>query len=367
MDEHAQIILITGSSGRIGTALIHRLSDRFRLIGFDDPGPPYPVRPAHCMPVDIESSDSVRNAVAQVRRNYGRRLAAVIHLAAYYSFSGDPSIKYDTVNVQGTKRLVDALQDFDVGCFVFAGTMLVHTPSFPGRPIDEGSAIAPKWEYPKSKLAAENLIRAQHGRLRYAILRVAGVYDDECHLPALGQQIQRIYERRLTARLFPGDSSHGQAVVHMDDVVEVCARLVDKRSELPADSTLLIGEPETPSYAAVQRALGRLIQGEEWRTREIPKALAKAVAWLQEVALPKAKEPFIKPWMIDLADDHYELDITRARMLLGWEPYHRLLTSLPRIVHSLRSGPAAFYKINKLAVPRDLEKRTAPRAGKGEL
>src|SRR5262245_16560705 len=31
------------------------------------------------------------------------------------------------------------------------------------------------------------------------------------------------------------------------------------------------------------------------------------------------EEPFIKPWMIDLADDHYELEISRDRALLDWD------------------------------------------------
>lgn len=43
MSARAGVVVITGSSGRIGTALIHRLAERFTLIGFDDPGPPYAV------------------------------------------------------------------------------------------------------------------------------------------------------------------------------------------------------------------------------------------------------------------------------------------------------------------------------------
>jgi len=37
--------------------------------------------------------------------------------------------------------------------------------------------------------------------------------------------------------------------------------------------------------------------------------------------LPGA-DPFLKPWMIDLSDNHYTFDISRARTLLGWEPRH---------------------------------------------
>jgi nucleoside-diphosphate-sugar epimerase len=53
--------------------------------------------------------------------------------------------------------------------------------------------------------------------------------------------------------------------------------------------------------------------------------------------LPGIDEPFIKPWMIPHADDHFELDITRARELLGWQPQHRLLVARQvRLVLQLR-------------------------------
>lgn len=354
------VVLITGSSGRIGSALIHRLAAQYEIVGFDDPGPPYPPRPAHCMPVDMESDISVAQALGLVRDKYGSRLASVIHLAGYYSFTGDPDPRYYTVNVLGTRRLLHGLRDFEVEQCAFASSMLVHAPRPPGQRINEDSPLEPKWQYPKSKLETEETVRSERGRVPIVILRIAGVYDDWCHLPALAQQIQRIYERRLISHVFPGDSSRGQAAVHMDDLVEALSLLVERRHALPEELTLLVGEPETPAYALIQNELGRVIHGEAWHTHEIPKTVAKTGAWLQEVALPKEEEPFIKHWMVDIADDHYELDISRARKLLGWEPQRRLLGTLSLMAHFLRQNPLAWYKANKLEAPADLEKRAAP-------
>jgi nucleoside-diphosphate-sugar epimerase len=64
--------------------------------------------------------------------------------------------------------------------------------------------------------------------------------------------------------------------------------------------------------------------------------------------IPGVEEPFIKPWMIDLADDHYALDITRARTLLGWSPRRSLRETLPKMVAALKADPAGFYRRNKL-------------------
>lgn len=234
---------------------------------------------------------------------------------------------------------------------------MIHAPQPPGTLINEDSPREPKWDYPQSKLAAEEIIRRDHGHIPFTILRIAGVYDDLCHLPALAQQIARIYERKLIGHVFPGDSTHGQASIHMDDLVTAVTTLIAKRHEVPAQQTLLLGEPETPSYADLQHEIGMLLHDEEWETHEIPKIIAKTGAWLEQVALPKEDEPFIKPWMIDLADDHYALDISRARAALRWEPPHRLMRTLPIMIEALKADPHAWYETNKLEIPSSFPAR----------
>lgn len=211
---------------------------------------------------------------------------------------------------------------------------------------DEDSSLDPKWDYPKSKVATENLIHVKHGTIPVVILRIAGVYTDEGDSIPLAHQIQRIYERQVTSKLYPGDISHGQAFVHLDDLLDALRLTIERRRQLPPETTMIIGEPETLSYDELQRAFGRLIHNEEWETREIPKALAKTGAWLED-AVP-FHDVFIKPWMIDLADDHYELDITHAQQLLGWNPKHSLRETLPKMVAALKADPKHFYRENKL-------------------
>ena len=99
---------------------------------------------------------------------------------------------------------------------------------------------------------------------------------------------------------------------------------------------------------------GLLIHGEGWSTYRVPAAVARAGAWVQD-HLPFGPESFIKPWMIDRAADHYELNIAKARRLLGWEPRHSLRETLPRMVEALKRDPAGWYRANKLEPPKELE------------
>src|SRR3990170_3326284 len=104
------IVVVTGSSGMIGAATCHRLeAEGYRTFGFDRPGVPHPPDVTEAIDCDVSDPASVHDALATVHRDAGDRLAAVIHLAAYYDFSGEPSDLYEKVTVRGTERLLEFL------------------------------------------------------------------------------------------------------------------------------------------------------------------------------------------------------------------------------------------------------------------
>ena len=339
-----ETVIVTGSSGLIGSAVVNRLAERYRVLAWDK------VPPKHELPdtatyqaIDLTSDENVQQHVAALKDTAAGRIASVVHLAAYYDFSGEPSPLYEQVTVRGSERLVRALREHEIHTeqFLFCSTMLVHRPTRPGEPIHEDSATVTTWDYPASKLRTEAVLHKHHGDIRLLVLRVAGVYTDRCESIPIAQQIKRIYERQMTSRVFPGDAQHGQAWVHLEDLVEAIDRGVDRRTSLPAELTVLIGEPEVMSYEQMQRVLGRLIHGRQWATHRIPKVVAKTGAWVQNRL---GAGEFIKPWMTDFADDHYELDISRARLVLDWEPRHRLRDALKKMAASLKADPGAWYE-----------------------
>jgi nucleoside-diphosphate-sugar epimerase len=298
------VILITGSSGFIGSAIAKRLVESHQVLGLDSEDPREPIAGVETIRVDLTSDQNVRDALAQVRQRSGTRVASVIHLAAYYDLSGEPDPKYQAVTVEGTRRLLRGLREgFDsVEQFVIASTMLVHAPTAPGRPINEDWPLEPKWPYPQSKVETEQLIRAERGPIPTVILRPAGVYDERCRAAFLAQQIARIYERQPTSYLFAGDPSHGQPYLHLQDLVDAVERVVDRRGRLLAETVLLLGETEAPSYETLQKRIGELLHGEPWPVLSLPKPLVQAGAWVQDEVL--AHDPFIRPWMVEIADDH---------------------------------------------------------------
>lgn len=358
MNERKGTILITGSSGRIGYPLAKQLAESYNVIGFDRRAPSHPPPSAECLYVDLTLDESLRRGLQAIRELHGNRIVSVIHLAAYYDFSGAPSPLYDEITVRGTERLLRMLQDFEVEQFIFSSTDLVYAPSAPGQRLNEDSPLQPKWPYPESKVKTEQVIHAERGKIPAVILRIAGVYNDLCDSIPLAQQIQRFYEHDITAYLFPGEVTAGrQAFVHNEDVLDSIMLAVTRRKDLPPEVTLLIGEAESPSYDELQRIFGHLIHNAEWKTRSLPKLVAKMGAWAQE-KLPLNRPPFIKPWMIDLATDNFELDITRAHTLLGWKPKHSVRDTLPKMIPALKADPLAWYRENDIKSPLWLSELT---------
>lgn len=342
-------MLITGASGLIGTRVARHLAPDHPIVALDvePPGPEFP-RDAHFVECDLTSDGATGAAIERARERVGSHLASVIHLAAYYDFSGEPSPLYQDLTVEGTRRLLRALgKEVQTGQLVFSSSLLVMKPAGEGAVLDESSPVQAEWDYPQSKLDAEAVLEAEHGEIPVVVLRLAGVYDEGGHSPPITQQIWRIREKKLESFLFPGNRSHGQSFVHLDDAAGCIRSAVDRRRVLDPYEVFLIGEPEVQSYGDLQDRIGELVHGHEWPTLRIPGSVAKAGAWLKEKTT-LGDDGFIKPWMIDLADAHYPVTIERARARLGWQPQRSLEETLPRMIERLLQDPRAWYGENGL-------------------
>ncbi|QIB64351.1 NAD-dependent epimerase/dehydratase family protein [Kineobactrum salinum] len=348
-------VLITGAAGNIGSALSRALRRDYRIIALDIK---HAAEADFSYEFDLTDADSVSQVMRNIAEEHGRKLAAVVHLAAYFDFSGEHSPLYDKVNIEGTRNLLEALTDFAVERFIYSSTMLVHRPGKPGTKITEQTPLAPGWIYPQSKADTEAVIR-ERATMPYTLLRLAGLYDDKTCVPTLAHQIARVHAANMKSHLYAGDTRTGQACLHQADMIEAFRLTIERRRQLPAENEILVGEPHSDSYEAVQQRLGELIHGEDhWATLSLPRPVAKTGAWVEEKAEPvvpdyfdKGEKPFIRPFMIDLASDHYELDISRAREQLGWEPRHRLMDGLEALVGSLQADPRGWYEANGITPP----------------
>lgn len=350
------LVLITGAAGNLGQTLARSLCDSYRVVGLDRKAQ---ARPFPILEADFASAPSIELALHKLRESFGAKFASIVHLVAYFDFSNADDPRYQSVNIEGTRHFLRALQAFEVEQFIYASTMLVHAPCQPGERITESHPIGPRWAYPKSKAAAEEVVRLEHGAIPCVNLRLAGVYDEQSLVPTMAQQFARVYERDLQSYFYSGSTLVGQAMLHRDDMLDAFRRTIDRRHALPNETAILVGEADAMGYDALQDRLGALMHGvADWPTVQVPKSLAAVGLWAQtqlEPVIPdildKGEAPFVRPFMAEMADDHYALDTRRARDLLGWEPHHCFKDELPVLVKSLKDDPPGWYQRNGVTPP----------------
>jgi dihydroflavonol-4-reductase len=132
-------VYVTGASGFVGGHVVRALADRGAEVRTDF--------------VELFDSAGLERAL--------RGCDAVVHVAALYSYSAEP-VLLEAVNVQGTRRLLDAAARAGVRRLVHTSTAGTCGP-VRGRPATEADA-PPLWElavpYKRTKLEAERLVLA---------------------------------------------------------------------------------------------------------------------------------------------------------------------------------------------------------------
>ncbi len=131
-------------------------------------------------------------------------------------------------------------------------------------------------------------------------------------------------------------------------MITAFALAIERRRGLPEETVLLIGEGRTYGYGEIQDAIGRALGKDGWTTIRVPRLPAKLGAAVID-RLSDDEGSLIKPFFVEQADDHYALDISQAKALLGWEPQHHLLDEIPNIVRRMQDDPDAWYRENGFA------------------
>lgn len=128
---------------------------------------------------DVRDQEAVDRAI--------RGVSNVIHVAGLFRVGGLPDHEYRSVQVEGTRVLVEASKRHGVGRFVHCSTIGVHG-SVKNIPTNENSPFNPNDIYQQTKLEGEQLVQsAIREGFPGVVIRPAGVYgpSDLRHLKLL--------------------------------------------------------------------------------------------------------------------------------------------------------------------------------------
>lgn len=348
-------ILITGSSGFIGKALVHHMRGRYKIIAIDK-ALPHPEGVLLAYQVDISDGKALLGVISDIKASIGRRLDFVFHLAAHYDFSNRPDNLYEDVNVKGTSNLLESLRDMEVGTFIFTSSTAVmkgHMANSIGwtvpPPLDETSPTDSPLYYGQSKLKTEELLQAHKHCFHIIIVRLSGVYSSYCQLIPLANQIISIYHRDLGSRFLPAGGKGCISYVHLEDVIYGFERIMHRAGEIPSGTIYIFSEEDYLPYGELYEMIFRELHGTTEGPTSLPYwALVGGVYAINYFHFFLGKEYFFKPWMVDFSRLMFAFNTEKARRELGWRPRHTLRTCLREMIERLKTDPIGWMKRNKL-------------------
>lgn len=295
----AHRVLITGSSGLIGSALISSLEKRdLGVTCFD-------LRALGASAGDVRDKRRLEQSLDGV--------SGIVHLAAVSRVlwgERDPEGCWET-NVEGTRNVLElAARSPARPWVVFASSREVYGQP-DSLPADENTPLRPVNIYGRSKVEGERLVEeARASGIRACTIRLSNVFG------STADHVDRVVPAFARAAVAAGElridgADHTFDFTYIDDVVRGIASLA---------SRLASGADAPPPIHFVT---GR------------PTTLGELATLAIELAGGKATSRHSMPRSFDVA--RFVGDGTRARELLDWQPHFDLREGLSRLVSAFEA------------------------------
>ena len=302
-------ILLTGASGQLGRRLLPRLIEAGyavrphyrnaeRARKFCPPGT------AHVMG-DLLDPAWIDNAVAGCE--------IVIHGAARVSLSLGRHEEHRLINVDGTRKVVEACRHNGVRRLIFVSTVAAVGASEDGRPIDETAPFnlaGYNIPYAETKREAEQLALDANG----AGLEVVSVNPSIMISPPDRPVTER--DLRKIPRIIPAYFDFGVNVVETEDVIKGILGSIEKGR--PGERYLLTGENLGPgrAFELIERYFGI-----KKPSMKLPVFFLYPIATIIELfAKIKGKRPRFHRGLAKLARLRFFYTNEKARRELGFSP-----------------------------------------------
>ncbi len=349
---HLPRLIVTGASGFLGKRLLEQVKLRYRVDAIDrhsQAESQVPRHPhLHWHQFDIGHRERLASLFRRIRDEGGAD--ALVHLAAYYDFTGEDHPEYWRSNVEGTRNVLETAQGLGLRRFVFASSTAACAFPPAGRALDESSPPDGDHLYALTKRLGEEMLRDAADRVPSCIVRFAALFSDWCEYPPLYEFLGTWLSRGWNARVLGGRGESAVTYLHVRDAALFLRRVLERMDDLDPAEVLLCSPDGAVSHRQLFAAATGYFFGRPRRPIRVPKALALPGMWLRDAAgRLLGRRPFERPWMARYLDLALTVDARRTRRRLGWAPRSRLdvVRRIPFLIENFRSDPVEWERRNR--------------------
>lgn len=352
-------IVITGASGFIGHYLVDYLKNDFIIYAIARRSrkqlniPSHPN--LHWLQCDITNWQAMTDAVDYINKMGGADF--VIHLAAFYDFTYKNNSAYDSINIGGTKNMLDMSLGISAKRFIFASSIAACNFPLSRATVDENSSPDADYHYAKSKKAGELLAKEYSSKLPCTIVRFAAVFSDWCEFAPLYKFLSNWLSKRIDSRIIGGKGESSIPYIHIRDLCRLIKTIIVKSGELEEYNIFCASPSGSTSQKSIFDISTNYFFGKRIKSIHIPKYIAYPgllVRNLLNVFHVNSEEPFERLWMIKYIDKKLEVDSSYTQAVLNWQPtprYH-ITRRLLFLLEKMKSHPNEWRVKNEAALKR---------------
>ena len=273
----------------------------------------------------------------------------VVHLAAYFDFTGEQRPEYHETNVRGLRNILDLSRPLGLRRFVFASS--VAACGFPpaGESLTEESPPDGAHPYSVSKRVGEEMLREYLDDFPSVIARFGALFSDWCEYPPLYFFLKSWLSEGWSARILGGRGLSAVPYLHVQDAARFLLAALARADRLSPLEVLLASTDGAVSHRQLFEAATACYHGSAARPIFLPKGLAGPGMWLRDLAgRVVGARPFERPWMASYIDRQLNVDGYRTRERIGWRPHPRLdvLRRVPFLVENMKTDPGEWFRRN---------------------
>ncbi len=265
-------ILVTGSSGFVGSHLVPSLQSRGHQVVGIDRRVPQTTEPDVFVQGDLLDSEVLKRGIDSVD--------AIYHLAAAKDDWGISREEFFRENVAVTQAVLDASARENIQTHVFYSTVAVHGPG--EKPADERAPYSPTIAYGESKVECEKLYKqyaADNSEASVLLLRPSAIYGaQQPWRTNVYRLIDAIYNKRF---LMIGDGSALKTTSYIENLIAANHFLVE-RLQPGVHAYIYVDEPVMSTERLVRLIYTKL--GKRPPRFSLPLALARPIARVSDVA-----------------------------------------------------------------------------------